>query len=198
MSQIIIPDMPRGGMIRVTNARVYDLDESVAAGKYAMQTEPNPANTEITDTTVRLAQCEPGTGHDNFLCGIRVAFDIRMTAKCLVELERYHFADIVTSNSTMHRITRFDLDGAYCKYVDSAIIECMKDLVHVYNCDPTSENLLRVLYSNPVGFYYTLRIDTNYRQLKTFCIQRKAHTLPEWRELCEWIERLPHSELIVG
>ena len=199
MSEIILRDMPTGSMIRIHNARVYDLEESIAASKYPMQVVTNPENTELTERAVKLAQCKPGTGHDNYLCGIRVAFDISLTVKCLVEEERYHFSDIVSCNSTMHRITKFDLDKAYCGYVDPRMIAVMKELVCTYNDDPTEENLLRVLYSNPCGFTYTMRIDTNYRQLKTMYIQRKPHRIPEWKELRRWIEKyLPHSELITG
>ena len=198
MSEIILHDMPNDSMIRICNARVYDLEESIAASKYAMQTVTDPMRTNITDRTLSLAQCKPGTGHDNFLLGIRVAFDICFTMKCMVEEERYHFFETVTCNSTMHRIAKFDLDESYCRYVDPRMIAVMKELVCRYNEEPTSENKLWVLYSNPAGFVYTMRIATNYRQLKTIYIQRKPHLLPEWRELCGWIERLPHSELIVS
>ena len=27
---------------------------------------------------------------------------------------------------------------------------------------------------------------------------RKKHKLDEWREFCQWIERLPYSEIIIG
>ena len=199
MSEIIVRDMPNDSMIRVSNARVYDLAESIAASKYAMQTEVRPDDTELTPRALCLAQCKPGTGHDNWLCGVRVAFDIHLTLKCLVEWERYHFLDIVTCNSTMHRMLKFDLDKAYCKYVDSRMIAVMKELVCRYNAEPTEENLLRILYSNPAGFTYTMRIDTNYRQLKTANIQRHAHLIPEWKEFLWWIDAyLPHSELITG
>ncbi len=199
MSEIIIRDMPKDSMLRISNARVYDFEESIAASKYPMQTEPDPTKTELTDTAIKLAQCKPCTGHDNYLCGIRVAFDMSMTAKMMVEWERYHYADIISSNSSIHRITKFDLDSAYCEYVDPRMLAVMKELVCRYNDDPTPENYLRVLYSNPAGFTYRLRIDTNYRQLKTMNIQRRPHKLPEWREFCWWIEDyLPHSELIIG
>lgn len=198
MSWIPANGKPFGEMIQISGVRVYDLNESIVAAKYPMQTEVNPFDDRLTATLVKLAQCDMGTGHDNWLCGIRVAFDISFTVKCQVDAERYHFWDIVSCNSTMHRITKFDLDKAYCKYVDPRMIAIMKELVCRYNDDPTPENYLRVLYSNPCGFTYTMRVDTNYRQLKTMYAQRKNHRLPEWREFCQWIETLPHAELIVG
>lgn len=198
MSEIYLPNMVHSRFIRIHAARVYDLDESIAASKYPMQVEPDSKNTELTPTAISLAQSKPGEGHDNWLMGVRVAFDISLTAKALVEAERYHFFDIVSCNSQMHRITKFDLDTAYCEYTDPVMIERMKQLVVEYTADPTPENYLRVLYSSPSGFTYTMRVTTNYRQLKTIYNQRKEHRLPEWREFCRWIEVLPHAELITG
>ena len=198
MSMIYLPDMVHSPMIKIRSAAVYDLDESIAASKYPMQVEPDPKKTELTATAAKLAQSPAGEGHDNWLMGVRVAFDICLTAKALVEAERYHFFDIVSCNSTMHRITKFDLNSAYCGYVDNRMIAVMRELVCIYNDDPTPENYLRVLYSNPAGFTYTMRITTNYRQLKTIYKQRRTHRLPEWQEFTKWIESLPHSELITG
>ena len=198
MSMIYLPDMVHSPMIKIRSAAVYDLEESIAASKYPMQVEPDPKKTELTATAAKLAQSPAGEGHDNWLMGVRVAFDICLTAKALVEAERYHFFDIVSCNSTMHRITKFDLNSAYCGYVDNRMIAVMRELVCIYNDDPTPENYLRVLYSNPAGFTYTMRITTNYRQLKTIYKQRRTHRLPEWQEFTKWIESLPHSELITG
>ena len=190
-------------MIKIRNVRVYDLEESVMASKFPKTVLPDFVSDAITTTTMKLAQCKPGTGHDNFLQGIRVAFTIDITVKALVEAERYHFFDIISSTSTMHMMTQFDLDKCYCKYVDRRAISVMNELICEYNAmddnDPAkAEKLLNILYTNPCGFTYTLRFTTNYRQLKTIYIQRHDHRIPEWRELCAWIERLPHSEMITG
>ena len=97
MSQLTVNAYVRDSFA-VYAAMVYDLYESIAASKYPMQVKPDMFNDEMTDTVVKLAQSEPGSGHDNWLMGIRVAFDIKMTAKMLVEAERYHFWDIVSLN----------------------------------------------------------------------------------------------------
>lgn len=185
-------------IINIRNVGIYDLEESIRASKFPMSVEPDGENADICERQYKLAECEPGSGHDNYLQGIRVAFDMDITAKALVEAERYHFFDIVSSTSTMHRITKFDLDKCYCRYVDARVRPIMKQLVYEYNSNPTPENYLKLLYTNPCGFTYTIRFTTNYRQLKTIYIQRKNHRLPEWQEFCKWIETLPHSELITG
>ena len=48
------------------------------------------------------------TAHHQFLTGIRVNFDLTFTNKGWVEAERYRFLEFVSSQSTMHRITKFD------------------------------------------------------------------------------------------
>lgn len=182
----------------VTNWKVYGLYESIRASKYPMATNIEDCTDIATKTTRKLAQCEKGEGHDNFLNGIVVQFDLTFTVKAWTEAERYHFLDFVSSQSTMHRITKFDLDKSYIDYVDPRIIEIMKKLVNTYNSDPNPEAYLKVLYSNPCGFKLTARMTTNYRQLKTIYSQRKTHRLPEWRVFCKWIETLPYAEYICG
>ena len=203
MSQIIKHDYDADSMIKSRNVKGYDFDESIEASKFPMSVDPDGVTDAITKTTVKLAQCKPGTGHDNFLNGIRVAFTMDITVKALVEAERYHFLDIISSTSTMHKLTAFNFDECYCKYVDRRAIGVMHELLDEYNAmddeDPAkAEKLLSLLYTNPCGFTYTIRFTTNYRQLKTVCLQRHDHRIPEWREFCKWIESLPHSELITG
>lgn len=180
----------------VSNVKVYGFDDSVKASKYPMSTNIESLNSDVTPTFVKLAQCDKGTGHDQSLTGIIVQFDLTFTIKAWTEAERYHFLDFVSSQSTMHRITKFDLDNAYIKYVDKRIVDVMKEKIEEYNNNPTNEKYLEVLYCNPCGCKLTARMTTNYRQLKTIYSQRKNHRLPEWREFCKWIETLPHSELI--
>ena len=138
------------------------------------------------------------SGEGNFLSGIVVQFDLTFTVKAWVEAERYHFFQIVSSQSTMHRITKFDVDKLYIDYVDERSIEVMRDLIAQYNADKTAVNYLRVLYSNPCGCKLTAFMTTNYLQLKNIYGQRQFHRLPEWKEFCHQLETLPYSEWITG
>lgn len=183
----------------VANVKVYGLDESVAASKYPMAIETERCTSEITEMTKQLARCEKGTGHDQFLTGIIVQFDLTFSIKAWVEAERYHFLDFVSSQSTMHRVVKLDPYEQCNEWVDVETIERLKRLIEDYEADKTPENYLRVLYNVPVGFRLTARMTTNFRQLKTIYAQRKNHRLPEWREFCQWIETLPYAkEFICG
>ncbi len=183
---------------RITNTKVYGLDESIMRAKYPMATELSHLNSEITKGVLSLATCEKGTGHDNWLNGVVVQFDLTYTVKAWTEAERYHFLDFVSSQSTMHRIAQFDLDKQYDEHTDKRIIEIVKELAATYNRTRDPEDYLRLLMSNPCGFQLTAGMTTNYRQLKTIYAQRRTHRLPEWREFCAWIETLPCSRFITG
>ena len=193
----------------ISDVRVYGIDESIKSSKYPMAVDTNKCTYEITDRTRQLGNVQTGTGHDNFLKGIVVQFDWKFTPKLSVEVERYHFIDFVSSQSTMHKITKFDLDKAYIKYVDQRCVDVIKEKVEDYNTlqekikvatdrdkfalqEIAKVKYLEILYSNPCGMYLTARMTTNYQQLKTIYQQRRFHRLPEWQDFCDWIETLPH------
>lgn len=181
---------------QIKNVEVYGLWKSIKVSKYPMAVDIDECSSEITPTTRALAGCNTGEGHDNFLKGIIVQFDLTFTIKAWVEAERYHWLEFVSSQSTMHRIAKFDIAEQCIEYVHPDIIDTVKRLAEQYNADPTPERYLRLLYNVPVGFSLTAGMTTSYLQLKTIYQQRKNHRLPEWREFCRWIETLPYSELI--
>ena len=202
MSEILTNRIPTQDCKCVKNGFVYGLKNSVKRAKYPMSVAPDELNYDLTKGIMNLAQSSPGEGHDQWLTGVIVQFDLTFSVKAWTEAERYHFFDFISSQSTMHRITKFNLDNAYIEYVDPRMIEIMKEKVAQYN-EETDEvsrthQYLEILYSNPCGFKLTAGMTTNYRQLKTIYRQRRTHRLPEWREFCSWIEKLPHSELITG
>lgn len=182
----------------VSKVKVYGLEDSIKASKYPMAVDIKKCTSDVTNNVRNLAMCATGTGHDNFLNGIIVQFDLNFSIKAWVEAERYHFLDFVSSQSTMHRIARFDPDLQCNEYVHVRTVKLIKELVSDYNENPTADNYLRLLYNIPVGFRLTARMTTNYRQLKTIYQQRRTHRLPEWRTFCAWVETLPHSEFITG
>lgn len=185
----------------ISNVKVYDLDESLVASGYPMRTAAELHDVNEKDikrgSNLVKATLKGNTAHHQFLTGIRVNFDLTFTNKGWVEAERYRFLEFVSSQSTMHRITKFDLDNQYIEYVDPRMIEIMKELVSEYNVNPTPEGYLKVLYSNPAGFKLTARMTTNYRCLRNIYIQRKNHRLPEWKAFCEWIESLPYADIFL-
>ena len=201
--------------MRLENIKVYDLDESLVASGYPMRTALLQREPDEKDVKrgLNLTKASNGNGaHGQWLTGVRVAFDLTCTNKMWVEAERYRFLEFVSSQSTMHRITKFDLNGQYNEYVDPRVIAIMQDKVDQYNQlsetvkklpEDTSKALrakytetlkkmyLEILYTNPAGFELTARMTTNYRCLLNIYIQRHDHRLPEWREFCAQLLTLP-------
>lgn len=182
-----------------SNVKVYGLEDSIRRAKYPMSTDISKLNCELTKGIKALGNSKKGEGHDNFLNGIIVQFDLTFTIKAWTEEERYHFIDFISSQSTIHRIAKFDVEKQVIGYVTQNTVNEVNRLKDIYNENPTDENYLTLLYNVPVGFKLTAGMTTNYRQLKTIYSQRKNHKLPEWREFCAWVETLPmFKELCLG
>lgn len=180
------------------------------------------------DRAIQLANTPNGSGHQTFLSGIRVSFDIKYPNYISSELQRYHWLDIVTSASKMHRLMEMDLNMACNKYVTKSMIEEMQ--VHIakykavkedkedniyfwemrdgsYHMTETKEDSLyfafmRCISNCPQGIELFMRCSTNYLQLKNIYNQRKNHKLIEdWQiGFCkDFIEKLPYAqEFIIG
>ena len=195
----------------ITNYKVYDLEETLVASGYAMiedysvgkiwceqddiilaQNTGDLSDNKHYKRALKLSKAPLNSGHVSFAKGIVVNMDITFTNKAWIEFQRYHFADIITGMSTMHRISKFDLDEAFNEYTDSVIIERLKELQETYLETKDKEDYLKLLYSTPSGLLMTNRVTTNYLQLMNIWSQRHNHRLPEWRQFCdELLEKLP-------
>lgn len=216
-------------MVEISNIKVYDLKESVIACRNAMRLIPPEYTDEEFELSlpraITLANTPQGSGHGNFLCGIRVAFDIKYPSYFTPELQRYHFLDIVTSASKMHKLVQMDLDMCFNKYVPQVFVDEMKKLVARYNrikeskagatftlrsgevivadySDALYYSFMECISACPQGIELFMRCTTNYLQLKTIYHQRKNHKLKEdWREgfIDGLIKKLPYyKEFITG
>lgn len=218
---------------RIDNAEGYGLDHSMVAARLPMMDQYGQALFEddvasvasgagsdrqkrIEKRAMVLASCEGGESHDCFLCGVVVQFNITAPRYFWAEFGRYHFADIVSSTSTMHKLKAFVEKAValqdegkmneYCKlasahfspYTHPAVINGFMALAGGWvKLDKVDIEVLKACL--PEGWMQTARITTNYRQLKTMYRQRHNHRLQEWRDFCAWMETLPMaSELILG
>lgn len=85
-------------MLTVSNVNVYGLDESIRGAKFPMAVDVDKLTAELTPGIKALAQSNIGEGHDNWLNGVIVQFDLTATNKFWVEMERYHFIDFISLN----------------------------------------------------------------------------------------------------
>ncbi len=183
---------------KIENTTVYGLDKCIIASgnplRVQMDNNSGVATTKDMDRAVKLGSSGVGEGHDQFLTGIIVQFDIYAPLAMWKELQRYHFLDFVSSQSTMHKLTSFNVKEQCVEDTDPRIIEIVSNLIQQYNADENKDKSLwrHIVMSLPCGFVLGATMTTNYRQLKTIYLQRKNHKLKEWHEFCEWCEKLPY------
>lgn len=225
-------------MTEIKDIKVYDLEECIIASGYAMRTEPydyleekvvasgyddnfqpKPKFKKHLDRCIKLVQASKNSDihcHDNFLTGIRVSFDIKYPQYLSPEMQRYHFFDIVTSMSKMHRIMQLDIKKSCNQYVTQTAIDNLKKCIVEYtelkeaydngvftkaeHLDALYTAFMKVISNVPAGLELWMRVSTNYKQLQTIYYQRRHHKLKEdWGAVIKMIEELPYfQEFILG
>ena len=186
--------------MRISNLKVYDLKESLVASGYPMVTSVEirePAEKDLKRGLNLTKVSRTNGAHAQWLTGVRVNFDLTFSNKAWVEAERYRFLEFVSSQSTMHRISKMNLVDNCNEYVDSRILSVVNELKEKYLETKDKEDYLRLLYNIPAGFELTARMTTNYRCLLNIYNQRHDHRLPEWREFCEELLQLPYFKELV-
>lgn len=152
------------------------------------------------------------SGEANMLTGVNVQFSIIASVKWWQQAQRYHWFQIVMSQSIMHNIAnpKFVLTpnhfaqsevgalGTTSPVID-AFIKYRDDLLDRYKGVPMPPKIKReLIYSVPVGMLEEARVTTNYLQLMTMYTQRINHQLDEWRYFCAWMyKRLPYFKELV-
>lgn len=197
--------------MKISNVKIYDFEESIVASGLPMMAEYDEkwiANEieilknceDITDNphfkrACKLAANPPGSGHNNFLSGIVVSMDVTATNVWWMQLERYHFVQIVSSQSKMHRLKQM-LDKDNLELFNEKTDRCC---IYEFVDGHYGKDDEELAYSCPMGLQLTARITTNYLALKTIYGQRKNHKLKEWRDFCDKIFCLPFAkEFITG
>lgn len=206
----------RGGglMLEIHNTEVFGLERAIKASgnpmsQGAINTIGNINDKDFQRAT-RLGKASQNSGHDNYLSGITVMFSVKYPQYWTPEFQRYHFIQIISSQSTMHRLTTMGKDfdtfkDMFNKYVDITCIKYVYNLIQEYNYEPEDhtekryELFMKIISNLPRGFEMWMDVTTNYLQLKTIYNQRKNHKLREdWGAFCDWILTLPKFRELTG
>jgi len=204
-------------MLEIKNTEVFGLERSMLASGNPMSigeinttlAKCESVSTKRIDTCKKLGSVELGSGHDHYLLGIHVQFDIKYPQYFTIEAERYHNFEIISSQSKMHKLTMMGRDnnfsGMFNKYVDKKIIDLVRAKIEVYNMisDLVQRNIdgyeetkyrlfMNVISNLPMGFEMWMTCDLTFLQIKTIYFQRRNHKLKEdWGVFCDWAESLP-------
>ena len=209
-------------MASISNVEVFGLDSSIYRSGYPMM-QRAPSEQDFRESTKQIYSCllagdynnlhikraiklanTRGGGHDQFLTGIVVNFDLTLSNKAWVEAERYTFLNFISSMSTMHRAAMLKISDCCNEYVRPELVRAAEGYQEAYNAidggkDPEGKKAayLDLLYNLPAGFELMAGMTTNYRCLKNIYAQRRHHRLPDWHVVCDWIETLPMAGYLI-
>lgn len=170
------------------------------------------------DLMVRLRNA--GTDHRKFMRMIIVYLDITAPLYWWKEFDTYKIATVANSCSTMHKIHAkeftFD-DFSHEKLINSACmeiqeqhirispiqalattIECLNSYRDLYLQTKDKKYWWQMIQLLPSSYNQRRTVMLNYEVLTNIYKSRCNHKLDEWHIFCDWIERLPYSELITG
>lgn len=150
-----------------------------------------------------LGQVPAGSGHNSMFKGVTFNMIIKFPLYWLKEYQRYHFTDIISSQSTMHKILEFDFSDMFTDEVDKRVLDVLEELRGQYNNETDKvkrkEIWRKIINTCPDGLHMVQGITMNYLQAVSIYEQRKNHKLAEWHTMCDFIEELPlFKELLLG
>lgn len=170
------------------------------------------------DLMVRLAH--GGSVHAKYRRMLPVWVTISAPLYWWKEFDQYKVGTVSNSCSTMHKIhaKEFTLDDFSCEhlnYVSGDRIESLDilyDVLAMMNCyrelyvtakdegrhDDAKKHWWQMIQLLPTSYNQKRTVMVNYEVLVNMYRDRKNHKLDEWHTLCDWIESLPHSDLITG
>lgn len=193
---------------KIENTKVYGIEKAIVASGNSYRTnlrDESELDEKDNIRATKLGQVAPGTGHDTFLNACLVTMDIVAPLYWWKQAQRYHWLEFVSSQSTMHCVLKFDIKNQCTNNVDLRIIDILEMLIADYNKAKEENNIERanelwykIIASLPCGFCLGATMTTNYRQLKTICIQRNGHRLKEWKTFIDWCKQLPKFKELTG
>lgn len=191
---------------KIENTKVSGLERSIVASGNSFRTEirsEEELNEKDLNRCERLGSVEVGSGHDSFLNGITVIADFTAPLYWWKQAQRYHWFEFISSQSTMHCVTKFKVEERCVPETNPEVIKIVQKMIDEYAAtkDDTGNNKnlwYQIIATLPSGFCLSATMVTNYRQLKTMCLQRKGHRLTEWKDFIDWCKTLPKFSELTG
>ena len=168
------------------------------------------------DQSLLMKLAKAGSVEAKYRRMIVVYCDITAPLYWWKEFDTYKVGTVANSCSTMHKIhsKEFTFDDFSCEhiigdpddyaftpaYIFSETIRLLNKFRDMYNNeeDPKikKECWWQMIQLLPSSYNQRRTVMMNYEVLTNIYKNRKDHKLDEWREFCEWIKKLPFSEII--
>lgn len=203
-------------MLKIENFEVYGIPRSVYSARNAFNSW-NKSDSDLStdslgnadlDLAIRLRNA--GTDHRKFMRMITVYLDITAPLYWWKEFDTYKVGTVANSCSTMHKIAakEFTLGDFSCEHLQNSWLAHLKETIrllneardayHWCNTDAKKEWWWQMIQLLPSSYNQKRTVMLNYEVLANMYKSRRNHKLDEWHTFCDWIEKLPYSELITG
>ena len=198
-------------MVEIRNIEVFNLERAQRAIENSFNVgEINTTTGAVKDKLSKSLgnNMQSHQSHDAFLKGILVTYDIKGNGIFMPEFQRYHYQEIIMSQSTMHAMEKFmnsDFDP-YTKYILPEVKEIAKKNYQAWaeakktgDKQKIYEAFETLVHNLPRGFELWATVNSNYLQLKTQVIQRFHHKNKEdWGAFIEFCYNLPKFRELCG
>lgn len=159
------------------------------------------------DRNLMCGLARGGAVHAKYRRMIPVFLTINAPLYWWKEMDRYRVGVEMNSCSTMHKIhaKEFTLSdfshehlGKFERGVLKYLIEALNRARDCFLEAKEKEHWWQMIQLLPSSYNQKRTVMLNYEVLVNIYHSRKNHKLDEWRNFCEWIRGLPHSEMITG
>ena len=161
------------------------------------------------DHRLMMNLAKGGPVHAKYRRMIPVMFTVTAPTFWWIEFDTYKIGSTRNSCSKMHKIhvEPFTLDNFAhegCSEVPEAMA-CLMDnittleyLRKMFNKTQEKRYWRALIELLPHGYMMKATISLNYEVLVNIYHGRRHHKVVEWHTFCDWIEKLPYSEIITG
>lgn len=147
-----------------------------------------------------------GSDHRKFIRQIFVSVDITAPLYWWKEYDTYKVGTVANSTSTMHKIhsKQFSRDDFSHDRMSPSALACLDSVIDALETARLTylETKDKVYWHDmiqllPSSFNQMRTCTMNYENLVGIYYARRGHKLPEWHEMCRWIESLPYADVLI-
>lgn len=202
-------------MITIEKTQVMNFEAAVRGMRNPMNSWANSDSYYADDGSYVLGEADlkrahslavSGTDHRKYLRMIFVSVDITAPLYWWKEYDTYKVGTVANSCSTMHKIHSkpFERADFSCDRMSDTALSCLDGVIACLEerrvrFVETKEreywdDMIQLL---PSSYNQKRTCTLNYENLVNIYYARKNHKLPEWHEVCRWIEGLPYARELI-
>ena len=202
-------------MITIEKTKVMNLEAAVRGMRNPMNSWANSDSYYNENGEYVLGEADikrahalsvSGSDHRKYLRMIFVSVDITAPLYWWKEYDTYKVGTVANSCSTMHKIHSkpFSREDFSCDRMSDAALACLDGVISCLEgfrleyvetkARAPWDDMIQLL---PSSYNQKRTCTLNYENLINIYYARRNHKLPEWHEVCRWIEGLPYAKELI-